>query len=133
MLVANRQSFLALALLLVPTWMGCTPGYQSPAELDRAKLGPGHCAKSCYELGMRMAALVLVESAAAGCVCEPLQGPPPPPVGYPPAPPPGAPPPQHSSLGATGVAAGFVVIKARQAAAVAAASYHPPIVPVVSH
>uniref|UniRef100_UPI003F5AE6E6 hypothetical protein n=1 Tax=Sorangium sp. So ce388 TaxID=3133309 RepID=UPI003F5AE6E6 len=69
---------------------GCNRGYQTAAELETAERGPTHCARSCYDLGMRMSAFVLVDRGVAGCVCEPVQAP----AGaYPAAPPAGAAPP----------------------------------------
>ncbi|WP_437916938.1 hypothetical protein WME73_21800 [Sorangium sp. So ce302] len=44
-------------------------------ELVSAERGPTHCASSCYALGMRMSAFVLVDRAVAGCMCEPVQAP----------------------------------------------------------
>ncbi|WP_441286357.1 hypothetical protein ACSRUE_28550 [Sorangium sp. KYC3313] len=44
-------------------------------ELVSAERGPTHCASSCYSLGMRMSAFVLVDRAVAGCVREPVQAP----------------------------------------------------------
>src|SRR6476469_4967827 len=118
---------LLLCLLSLVAGTGCA-GYQTADTLERTKLGPNHCAKACYDLGMRMTALVLIESSATGCVCEPLQNaappapglaaptgapPPPAPTGAPPPPgapqpPPPAQAPPHASRGAIGVAAGYI-------------------------
>jgi len=44
-------------------------------DLDRLEQGPKDCAKRCEELGMKMAALVLVSNDLPGCVCEPVPAP----------------------------------------------------------
>ncbi|WP_437663854.1 hypothetical protein [Sorangium sp. So ce1182] len=108
---------------------GCNRGYQTAAELESAERGPTHCARSCYDLGMRMSAFVLVDRGVAGCVCEPVQAPagpypapppagaPPPPAGAPPPPPPAAgmaPAPQPQSRASAGAAAGYAVIQAHR-------------------
>ncbi|WP_437820763.1 hypothetical protein [Sorangium sp. So ce1078] len=118
-------AFMAVAALALG---GCNRGYQTAAELESAERGPTHCASSCYALGMRMSAFVLVDRAVAGCVCEPVQAPAgphaaPPPAGAPPAAPPPAspsavPPPagaapaaQPQSRTSAAAAAGYAVIE----------------------
>ncbi|WP_437627598.1 hypothetical protein [Sorangium sp. So ce1151] len=108
---------------------GCNRGYQTAAELESAERGPTHCARSCYDLGMRMSAFVLVDRGVAGCVCEPVQAPAgpypaPPPAGAAPPPPPAgaAPPPvgmapapqQPQSRASSAAAAGYAVIQAQR-------------------
>lgn len=51
---------------------GCTPGYMKASKLESRGQGPAACAKSCEDLHMRMAALVLVGNELPGCVCQPL-------------------------------------------------------------
>ncbi|MGK3963024.1 hypothetical protein WMF38_02395 [Sorangium sp. So ce118] len=74
---------------------GCNRGYQTAAELESAERGPTHCTRSCYDLGMRMSAFVLVDRGVAGCVCEPVQAPAGP---YPAPPPAGAAPPPAGAV-----------------------------------
>ncbi|WP_437961020.1 hypothetical protein WME76_16240 [Sorangium sp. So ce119] len=99
---------------------GCNRGYQTAAELETAERGPTHCASSCYDLGMRMSAFVLVDRGVAGCVCEPVQAPaaayPVPPPAAPAAPPPpaAAPAAQPQSRASAGAAAGYAVLEAQR-------------------
>lgn len=58
--------------VLVALTTGCTPGYMKASQLEARGQGPTACAKSCDDLGMRMAALVLVGNELPGCVCQPL-------------------------------------------------------------
>lgn len=51
--------------------VGCNRGYMTASDLESAERGPKACSASCDELGMRMSAFVLVDRAAAGCVCSP--------------------------------------------------------------
>jgi hypothetical protein len=47
---------------------GCTPGYMKADRLEALGQGPSAGAKSCEDLGMRRAALVLVGDQLPGCV-----------------------------------------------------------------
>jgi hypothetical protein len=67
----TRFGWQGAAVLLALT-AGCTPGYIKASQLEERGQGPAACAKSCEELGMRMAALVLVGNDLPGCVCQPL-------------------------------------------------------------
>ena len=109
-------------------------GYVTAKQLDRSKQGPASCESSCHDLGMRMAALVLVSSALPACVCQPLPVAPP---GFTPAPapapapapqsvpqpapplavPPPAPAPAAVNEGGSAAVGGFVAIAAAAAAA----------------
>jgi hypothetical protein len=102
---ATRLSTLTV-LLGLGSLVGCRPGYLRASDLESSGQGPGACAKSCEDLGMRMGALVLVSNSLPGCVCQPIvaqtpapavAAPPAPAVAAPPAPavaaPPGAPGP----------------------------------------
>ncbi len=89
------------------TLVGCVPGYIKPADLEKNKQGPGDCARSCEQLGMRMTAFVLVGAAVPGCVCQPVAKVPPAPA---PLPPPAA--PEVAPDGAAAATAGYVVIEA---------------------
>ena len=51
--------------------VGCNRGYMTASDLESAERGPKACSAACEELGMRMSAFVLVDRAAAGCVCSP--------------------------------------------------------------
>ncbi|WP_437616664.1 hypothetical protein WMF20_22315 [Sorangium sp. So ce834] len=136
----GHRSALVLVVMAAAAFAlgGCNRGYQTAAELESAERGPTHCASSCYSLGMRMSAFVLVDRAVAGCVCEPVQAPagpyaappaavPPPPAAAPPAaaPPaavsPAVPPPaaaapaaQPQSRASVAAAAGYAVIEAHR-------------------
>ncbi|WP_437538576.1 hypothetical protein WME79_21710 [Sorangium sp. So ce726] len=118
--MGHRSAFV-LAFMAVAAFAlgGCNRGYQTAAELESAERGPTHCASSCYELGMRMSAFVLVDRGVAGCVCEPVQapaGPYPAPPSAGAAPPPVVAPPaaQPQSRASTGAAAGYAVIHAKR-------------------
>ncbi len=64
---------LATVALLAQCGGACAPtGYLKADDLDNVGLGPAGCIKSCEDLGMRMAALVLVGRSMPGCVCQPL-------------------------------------------------------------
>jgi hypothetical protein len=76
-----RLVVLGISTLLLST--ACYRGYKSAEDLEKDERGPGNCAQSCQELGLRMSAFILVEHEASGCVCEPV---PPPPQGFPPVP-----------------------------------------------
>ncbi|WP_437581310.1 hypothetical protein [Sorangium sp. So ce887] len=111
--MAHRSAFVfgftAIAALALG---GCNRGYQTAAELESAERGPTHCASSCYALGMRMSAFVLVDRGVAGCVCEPVQAPAgpyavPPPAGA-------APAAQPQSRTSAAAAAGYAVIEAHR-------------------
>ncbi|WP_438030495.1 hypothetical protein [Sorangium sp. So ce233] len=102
-------AFIAVSVLALG---GCNRGYQTAAELENAERGPTHCASSCYDLGMRMSAFVLVDRGVAGCVCEPVQAPA---AAYPAPPPAGAPPAaQPQSRASAGAAAGYAVLEAQR-------------------
>jgi len=81
------------------------PGYVKAEDLESREQGPSHCAARCHELGMQMAALVLVSDQLPGCVCQPR-----PAAGAPAV---GAPPGQ----GASATATGYVVLAAAAAEA----------------
>jgi hypothetical protein len=115
--------------LLLFTGLGCRPGYLKASDLESSGQGPAACAKSCEELGMRMAALVLVSNSVPGCVCQPVVGPAPAPKADVPAAPdapkvdapaPAAPSgPAASdaqSQGAAAATTGFIVLAAAAAA-----------------
>lgn len=125
---------------LLGLWLlaGCQPGYMKASDLESRGQGPSACAKSCEDIGMRMAALVLVSNDLPGCVCQPLtvQGAPPAasaaplapaPVPAPPAPAAPAPPSTAPSTpsaptsdlptgGAAAATAGYAVLAAAAAA-----------------
>lgn len=86
---------------------GCTPGYMKASELESRGQGPAACEKSCSDLGMRMAALVLVGDQLPGCVCQPLH------VEGAPATPGKAP---EADQGAAASTTGYVVLAAAAAA-----------------
>lgn len=130
----NRQNLgqvrtLAALFLLGVSSFGCRPGYLKASDLESSGQGPAACAKSCEEIGMRMAALVLVGNSLPGCVCQPVaaQAPAqkaetPPAAGAPAAPaqpepaPAAAPGPDAVNEGAAASTTGFVVIAAAVAA-----------------
>ena len=61
-----------LCALIVVGALGCAPhGFRTAEQLGQLGLGPADCARSCEELGMQMAALVLVQHSYSGCVCQP--------------------------------------------------------------
>jgi len=125
------QSSGTLAFLLF-TGLGCRPGYLKASDLESSGQGPAACAKSCEEIGMRMAALVLVSNSVPGCVCQPVVTPPSPPkaeapaapatpdapkVDAPaPATPPGPAASDAQSQGAAAATTGFIVLAAAAAA-----------------
>jgi hypothetical protein len=88
--------------------VGCTPGYMTAKNLESRGQGPAACEKSCADLGMRMAALVLVGNELPGCVCQPLhvQG----------APLEAPKPSAESDSGAAASTTGYVVLAAAAAA-----------------
>lgn len=94
---------------------GCAPGYMKASELEARGQGPGACAKTCEDINMRMAALVLVSDQLPGCVCQPLnvQGAPALPLAPTPA-------PAESSSSLDGAASasttGYIVLAAAAAA-----------------
>lgn len=52
----------------------CGPhGYARATELEERDQGPTGCSNRCTELGMEMAALVLVGPNMSGCVCQPVR------------------------------------------------------------
>lgn len=80
------------------------------SELESRGQGPSACIKSCEDIGMRMAALVLVGDTLPGCVCQPVQA-----QGAPSKP--GAPETGDVSYqGAGASATGYVVLAAAAAA-----------------
>jgi hypothetical protein len=58
--------------LMACAGLGCRPGYLKASDLESSGQGPSACAKSCEDIGMRMAALVLVSNSVPGCVCQPV-------------------------------------------------------------
>lgn len=98
------RSWVAAVVVFGMSFGACTPGYMNASELNRKEQGPSHCAARCEQLGMRMAALVLVSDQLPGCVCEPL--------GRPKASADGA-----ADVGASAATTGYVVIAAAAAAA----------------
>jgi hypothetical protein len=123
------RRFCVIWALALPAIVGCRPGYMKASDLESKGQGPSACAKSCEDLGMRMAALVLVGDTLPGCVCQPVtvQSPapkvdapaPPSPASSAPAPANAAPPPPAADAPSEGAAAattGYVVIAAAIAA-----------------
>ena len=68
----QRSRFVLLSALAFSACFGCRPGYIKASDLESKGQGPAACAKTCEDLGMRMAALVLVGDTLPGCVCQPL-------------------------------------------------------------
>ena len=67
-----RSVVLTLSLVSIATTAGgCYRGYASASDLESSERGPADCHQSCEDLGMRMAAFVLVQNNVSGCVCEP--------------------------------------------------------------
>ncbi len=87
-------------------------GFSDRDQLETYGQGPSACVKSCEQLGMRMAALVLVGGSESGCVCQPL-------TMQPAGPLPAAVPDQSQSVndGAAASTTGYVVLAAAAAAA----------------
>jgi hypothetical protein len=77
--------------------LGCSTGYMKASDLKEKGRGPEDCQTSCHDLGMEMAALVLVSNNLPACVCTPR----------------GGADPAHASAGAVG---GYVVVAAAAAA-----------------
>jgi hypothetical protein len=101
MVAVAKRFFVAISLLSgVSLSVGCSSGYMKASDLADKKRGPADCAESCHDLGMEMAALVLVSNALPACVCEPVGGKVAPSAG-----------------GASGSVGGYVVIAAAAAAA----------------
>jgi hypothetical protein len=118
------HGFRMLSALALFALAGCRPGYIKASDLESKGQGPSACAKSCEELGMRMAALVLVGDTLPGCVCQPVtvQSPTPKvdapavPPAVPSAAPSTTPPPPPAAEGAAAATIGYVVIAAAIAA-----------------
>lgn len=70
-MVTNARVFMVAVAGLAASLAACTPGYMKAGDLDRLNQGPNDCARSCYEIGMHMTALVLVSNQLPGCVCQP--------------------------------------------------------------
>ena len=68
-----RLRYITLSCLILFAQVGCGRGYASARDLESAERGPAQCGQSCHELGMRMAAFVLVQNNVSGCVCEPVE------------------------------------------------------------
>ena len=70
-----KRRFWVAAVVLVSVLgaVGCDhSGYVHAEDLENDGRGPTGCAKSCNDLGMRMAAMVLVSNQLPGCVCQPV-------------------------------------------------------------
>lgn len=80
-------------MLALGACLGCRPGYIRASDLESKGQGPAACAKTCEDLGMRMAALVLVGDTLPGCVCQPVTAQTLSPKGESPSPPSAAPAP----------------------------------------
>ena len=108
-----------LSMVLLTGLAGCAPGYMQASDLEAKHQGPSFCAARCEELGMRMAALVLVSDSLPGCVCQPVY----PQKGAPAkgAPPATKPAPSEdedaAAEGASAATTGYVVLAAAAAAA----------------
>jgi hypothetical protein len=110
-----------LGLVLAVGGSGCRPGYIKADKLEAQGQGPSACAKSCEDLGMRMAALVLVGDDLPGCVCQPVTTRPPSAPGpavppNEPAPPGTMPQPDSANEGAAASTTAYVVLAAAAAA-----------------
>lgn len=104
----NTARFLGVLILTFSLSLtACKKGFIQPEDLESSRVGPRECASSCYNLGLRMSALVLLNRVSA-CVCEPVQWYPPPP-GPAPAPAP-APTKGGASRGAGAAVAAHVVL-----------------------
>src|SRR6478752_5058989 len=68
----SRGSVVSVSMLALWACVGCQPGYMKASELESRGQGPSACAKSCEDIGMRMAAIVLVSNDLPGCVCQPV-------------------------------------------------------------
>ncbi|RYZ08145.1 MAG: hypothetical protein EOO73_08770 [Myxococcales bacterium] len=68
----SSRSWFGIGVVTALTALGCTPGYMKASELEARGQGPSACVKSCEDLNMRMAALVLVGDSLPGCVCQPV-------------------------------------------------------------
>ncbi len=101
-----------VALLAQGVWGCAQTGYIKADDLETSGRGPSGCMKSCEDLGMRMAALVLVSNSIPGCVCQPInvQGAPPQPNA------PAANAPAQLDGGAAASTTGYVVLAAAAAA-----------------
>lgn len=66
-----RRVRTGLAILVLLIAGGCQHGFASTESLEQAGLGPTACAQSCRDMGMEMAAIVLVQHSYSGCVCQP--------------------------------------------------------------
>lgn len=104
---------LVTVALLAQCGGACAPtGYIKADDLNSAGRGPAGCMKSCEDLGMRMAALVLVGSSLPGCVCQPLNVQTGTPQPQPSAPPAATPAPIEGAAAST---TGYVVLAAAAA------------------
>jgi hypothetical protein len=65
------RSTLPLLLCLLSTGCATLPATTLPLPKERAT----ECVKSCEDLGMKLAAMVVIRNSA-GCVCEPKDAPP---------------------------------------------------------
>ena len=110
-----------LGVVLTLGGLGCQPGYIKAEKLEAQGQGPSACAKSCEDLHMRMAALVLVGDDLPGCVCQPVTtrapSEPGPAVPLNEPPPAGAPPqPESANDAAAASTTAYVVVAAAAAA-----------------